>query len=67
MAEKIYVVVKTFQIVTSKKITLDEGQKIPEDWFSKTFADPKRQIDMLLANKLIKELAKETKKEEAKK
>ena len=68
---KVYEALEDFQIVTYKKITINKGQRIPEDFFSKNFADPKVQLDRLIAGKKIAEAKKEakteTKKEEAKK
>ena len=57
---KVYKCIEDFKIVINEKITIEKGQLIPEDFFIKNFASPKKQINILLNLKKIK---KETKDE----
>ena len=53
---KVYVALVDFQLVTSKKITIYKDQKIPENFFAKSFIDPKTQIDRLVVSKKMAEV-----------
>ena len=51
---KVYKCIEDFKIVINEKITIEKGQLIPEDFFIKNFASPKKQIEILLNLKKIK-------------
>jgi len=58
----IYKCIKTFQIVINEKITIEKGQIIPEDFFTKNFKkNSEKQINILLNLKKIKKEAKDEK------